>query len=196
MRLLGDPNKLVLFGTCSAYDMATRTLPAGCDWFDTPPSPGSSRASLNVESIGPSIQLVVLLLLVGWLTRGGGRLSWFGVAIGTIALVGALLLTGASVQKFYYLDAPGIALLGIAWLGAARLVPSRRLAALSIALGIVALAEAADKAIVMLPVPVGPVWIRLLLELTWMGWIVVVMVGSAGRGARAVARFQAIGRPQ
>jgi hypothetical protein len=187
MRLLGDPNKLVLFGTCSAYNMATRTLPAGCDWFDTPPRPGSSGASLNVESIGPSVQLVVLLLLVGWLIRGGARLTWFGVGVGTTALVGALLLTGASVQNFYVLDAPGIALLGIAWIGAARLVPSRRLAALSIALGIVALAEAADNAVLMLPVPVGPVWIRLLLELTWMVWIGVVMLGSARRSRGPLA---------
>ena len=181
MRLLADPNKLVMFGTCSTYDLATRTFPAGCDWFDAPPRPGSVGASVNIESIAPAVQLIVVLILFGWLVRRDGGPTWIGIAASSAAVMGSLLLVGASLQGFYFLDAPGIALLGIAWLVAARLVRSRRLAVLSVVLGIVALLEAVDNAVVMLPGPVGPVWIRVLLELTWMGWMAVVLLDGTRR---------------
>ena len=181
MRLLADPNKLVMFGTCSTYDLATRTFPAGCDWFDMPPRPGSVGASVNIESIAPAVQLIVVLILFGWLVRRDGGPTWIGIAASSAAAVGSMLLIGASLQAFYFLDAPGIALLGIAWLAAARLVRSRRLAVLSVVLGVVGLLEAVDNAVVMLPGPVGPVWIRVLLELTWMGWMAVVLLDGTRR---------------
>ena len=171
MRLLSDPSKLVMFGTCSSYDLATKTLPAGCDWFDTPPPPGSAGASVNIESVAPAIQLVVVVLLFGWLIRRTGPMTVLGIAKAGAAITGSLLLIGASIQQLYFLDAPGIAVLGIAWLGAARLAPTRRLAILSVALGVVALVEAVDNSVILLPLPVGPVWIRLVLEVTWMVWL-------------------------
>jgi hypothetical protein len=98
------------------------------------------------------------------------------------AIIGSVLLIGASTLRLSFLDAPAIALLGIAWLGAARLVPARRLAVLTGVLGIAALLEAVDNGIVMLPLPLGVVWIRVLLELVWIGWIVILMVRSPLRG--------------
>ena len=184
MRLLADPNGLVMFATCSSYDLPTKTLPAGCDWFDTPPRPRSLGASINVESVAPALQLIAVLLLCGWLIRRGGRSTPLGIATATTAVIGSLLLIGASVLQFYFLDAPGIALLGIAWLGAARIVPASRLAVLSVVLGVVALVEAVDNSMFLLPLPFGPVWIRLLLELTWIGCMAILMLASVRRSRR------------
>jgi hypothetical protein len=89
----------------------------------------------------------------------------------------------ASVAQFNYLAAPGIAVLGIAWLAAVRLVPTQRLAVLTLVLGIVGLLEALDSGLVMLPLPVGPVWIRLVLEVVWIVWTGAALVRPA-RGRR------------
>jgi len=48
------------------------------------------------------------------------------------------------------------------------LVPTRQLALLTLLLGIAAILEAVDSGIVMLPSPVGPVWIRVVLEIAWV----------------------------
>jgi hypothetical protein len=182
MRLVSDPNALVLFATCISADMPTRTFPAGCDWFDIPTPPGSGGVSLSIESVAPSIQLVVVLILFAWVVRRSGGLTVMSIGMSAAAIIGSVLLIGASTLRLSFLDAPAIALLGIAWLGAARLVPARRLAVLTGVLGIAALLEAVDNGIVMLPLPLGVVWIRVLLELVWIGWIVILMVRSPLRG--------------
>jgi len=85
----------------------------------------------------------------------------------------------ASVAQFYYLAAPGIAILGIGWLAAVRLVPTQRLAVLTLVLGIVALLEALDSGVVMLPSPIGPVWVRVVLEVVWVVWTVAALLAAA-----------------
>ena len=190
-RWLMDPNKLVMFGTCSAYDLPTQTIPLGCDWYDTPARPGDFGPEVMVESVAPAIQLVVVLAVFGWLVRrrrGSAALDW---TTAVAAAAGSILLLLGSVGQLYFLAPPGIALLGAAWLGAARLMPNRGLAVLSFALGLVAVLEAVDGAIVMLPVPVGPVWVRMLLEVAWAGWIGARLVRSRLRSRVPVARTPA-----
>jgi hypothetical protein len=80
--------------------------------------------------------------------------------------------------QFRYLAGPGIAMLGIGWLGAAGLAPTRRLAVLGLVLGVVALFEAVDDGIVMVPFPIGPVWVRLLLESAWIALAIGTLVKS------------------
>jgi hypothetical protein len=189
-RLLNDPNKILLFVDCSTYDLATQTLPAGCDWFDSPQRPGVVSASTNIESVAPIVQLLAVLLLFAWLLRRSGPRDFLALASAVAAGLGAGLLLLASAAQFYYLAAPGIALLGVGWIGAVRLVPSRRLAVLTLVLGIAALLEAVDSGLFLLPSPVGPVWARVLLEAVWIAWAFVLLV-KAGRIARrqaAVAR--------
>ncbi len=100
------------------------------------------------------------------------------VGISAAAIIGSVLVIGASTLPLSFLDGPAIALLGVAWLAAVRLVPGRRLAVLTGVLGIAALLEAVDNAIVMLPVPLGVVWIRVLLELVWIGWMTSLILRS------------------
>jgi hypothetical protein len=111
------------------------------------------------------------------------------IGILAAAIIGSALLIGASTMRLSFLDGPAIALLGIAWLAAARLLPSRRLAVLTGVLAIAALLEAIDNAIVMLPLPLGVVWIRVLLELAWIAWMAGLMVRSGRHAGPADSRI-------
>lgn len=171
-RLLPDPNRIVLFMDCTNYDLGTRTLPAGCDWFQDPVGPGGVPRSLNVMSVAPSLQALVILPLIGGLAWRRRRLDLIaGAAVGAV-LIGATLEFLGSTEQLYALAPLGIAVLGVGWAIAARLTASSRLAAISLALGLVALLEAVDSGIMLLPSPVGMVWMRLALECAW-----VVMAG-------------------
>jgi len=175
-RFLDDPNTLVLFVNCSTYDLATRAIPAGCDWFDTPQRPDVLAASFTIQAVLPAAQFIAVLLLFALLVRRRGRAGPLGVAAVIAAIIGAVLLVLASTEHFYYLAAPGIAMLGVGWLAAVRLVPTERLAVLTLVLGIVALLEAMDSGILLLPSPVGPVWVRVVLEIVWVVWTALALV--------------------
>jgi hypothetical protein len=181
-RLLGDPNKLVMFGTCSNYDLPTQTIPVGCDWYTTPARPGVFAPSVMVESVAPAIQLLVLLGVFGLVIRRRERRVFSSLTFAAAALGGAILLAG-SVEQLYFLAPPGIALLGLAWLGAARLASSRSLAGLCLGLGVLALLEAVDSVVYMLPVPIAPVWLRILFEIVWAVWATAWLARSARRSA-------------
>jgi parallel beta helix pectate lyase-like protein len=182
-RLLADPNKLVLFTACSNYDLATQTLPVGCDWFDTPQRPGVLAASFNIQSLAPAVQLIVILFLFARLVRRTGRPGPLAIASAAVAVLGAVLLLAGSAEEFYYLAAPGVAIFGIGWLGAVRLMPTRELSVLTLVLAVAALLEGIDSGAALLPLPVGPVWLRLVLEVVWMVWAGVIL-GPLARAAR------------
>ena len=175
-RLIADPNKLVLFIDCTRYKLAAKILPAGCDWFDTPPRPGVFAASIPILSVAPIVQFIAVLVVFAMLVRRRGRPGRLAISASCAAGFGSILLLLASTEQFWHLAAPGIGILGIGWLGAASLVPTRRLAVLTLMLGVVALFEAVDSGIVLLPVPVGPVWPRVVLEVAWIAWIGAVLV--------------------
>lgn len=150
-----------------------------CDWFSSQQRPGTLGGTLNIESVAPAAQLVALLFLFIWLSRRSGRPGSLAVVAAVAAAVGSGLLLIASVAQFNYLAAPGIAILGVGWLGAVRLVPTQRLAVLTLVLGIVAFLEALDSGLVMLPSPIGPVWVRVVLEVVWIVWTAAALVASA-----------------
>jgi hypothetical protein len=178
-RVVSDPNLLVLFVQCSNYSLVAKNLPAGCDWFTLQPKPGTFGGTFNTENIAPALQLVALLLLFIWLVRRSGRPGPLALVAVVAAGVGSVLLLVSSVVQFNYLTAPGIAILGIGWLAAVRLVPTQRLAVLTLLLGIVALLEALDSGLVMLPSPIGPVWVRAVLEVVWIIWTIGALFASA-----------------
>jgi len=186
-RLLDDPNKLVVFGDCGSYHIATQTLPLGCNWFSSPPRPGSVGAMLDIQLVGPVIQLIAVVLLFLLLlrrraSRGAIDLAAFGAAV-----IGSVVLLFGAVEQLWYLAPPGIAVLGIAWLLAGRMMPGRRLAALTMILGLAALLEAVDSGIVLLPLPAGAVWLRLVLEVVWIAWTGPALIAGA-RAIRVASR--------
>jgi hypothetical protein len=186
-RLIADPNKLVLFADCAGYDLPTQTLPVGCDWFYTPQRPGVPAASVTIQAVFPGLQFVALLLVfVLLLLRGAGR-GTLRLAVAMAGVLGSALLLVASVDQFYLLAAPGIAVLGIAWIGASRLVASRRLAVLGLVLGVIALLEAVDSAVFLLPSPIGPVWIRVFVEILWICWALASLARAPRTQPRAIA---------
>ncbi|HEV2216473.1 MAG TPA: hypothetical protein VGV88_02765 [Candidatus Dormibacteraeota bacterium] len=185
-RLLADPNKLVLFGVCISYDLGSRTLPAGCDWFDTPRRPGEPAATINIQFLFPLIQLLALVAAFAILVRRRVRHSRLGLAGAAIAVLGSVLLVAGSADQLFFLAPPGVALLGIGWIGASRLIASRKLATLSVVLGAVAVLEAIDSGLYLLPSPIGPVWIRVLLETVWIVWTVLSLIRPKGQRLRSV----------
>jgi hypothetical protein len=193
-RLIADPNKLVLFIDCTRYKLAAKILPAGCDWFGTPPRPGVFAASITIQSVAPAVQFIAVLVVFAMLVRRRGRPGLLAISASCVAGLGSILLLLASTEQFWHLAAPGIAILGIGWLGAVRLVPTRRLAVLTLVLGLVALFEAVDTGVVLLPVPVGPVWSRVVLEVAWIAWIGAALVtatrthSSGGNGCQTELR--------
>ncbi len=180
-RFISDPNTVVLFANCSGYDLAKQAFPAGCDWFETPPRPGSVGLSANIEVIAPAIQLVALLLLTLLLVRRSGRPGPLSMAALFLVGLGSVLLVAASLNQLYFLAAPGVAVLGLGWLAAVRVVPSERLAVLTLLLGVVALLEAVDSGIILIPSPIGPVWIRVILEVVWVVWVAAALIRSPRR---------------
>ena len=130
---------------------------------------------------------MALLLLFIWLARRSGRPGPLALVAAAAAGLGSGLLLVASDAQFSNLSAPGIAVLGIAWLAAVRLVPNQRLAVLTLLLGVVALLEALDSGIVMVPSPIGPVWARVILEAWWVAWTAVALISSARATQRAAA---------
>jgi len=165
-RLLADPNKEGLIADCSNYSLASSTLPPLCDWWDTPGRPGQVAPSLwTVQLIGPLLQLLAVFGLV----VAVGRRRRLAAAWSLGVLVPLLLLVLGSADQLRGLAVAGEVLFGL-WLLAVARPLGGRLGWLSVALGVVFLAEALDSALVMIPLlPVGPVWIRLLLELVWLG---------------------------
>ena len=180
-RLLDDPNTLLLFVNCSTYDLETQALPVGCNWFDTPDRPGTFAATITIQSAFPAVQLIAVLILFAWL-RSRGRPGPFAVAAAAAAGLGSVLLLLASAEHFSYLAPAAVALLGVGWLGAVRLVPTRGLAVLTLVLGIAAVLEAVDSGIILLPSPIGFVWVRVILEVAWILWAAAALLrGSKTR---------------
>jgi hypothetical protein len=132
-------------------------------------------APITIQSLSPAIQVLVVLLLFVFLVRRRGRAGPLGVAALVAALVGSVLLVVGSVERYYFLSAAGIGLLGVGWLAAVRLVPTERLAVLTLLLGMVALLEAVDSGILLLPSPIGLVWVRVLLEIVWVVWTAIAL---------------------
>src|SRR2546430_10140839 len=103
-----------MFGTCSTHALPTGTFLAGCDCFDAPPRPGSVGASVNIETVAPAVQLIVVLILFGWLVRRHGGPTWIGIATSSAAVAGPPPLIRASLQRLCFLHLPRLLPLGVA----------------------------------------------------------------------------------
>jgi hypothetical protein len=185
-RVLADPNLLLLFVDCGAYDRATATLPAGCDWFTTPPQPGSAGALVNIESVAPALQLLLVVPLIALLARRRRRFDVLAITAIAGAGIGCIALLASSLQPLWPLTVIGALLLGLGWLASSALVSGRRLAVLAIVLGLTAILEAIDIGLVQLPLPVAPVWIRLVLELVWAVWAALALRSAVPQERHAV----------
>lgn len=170
-RLLSEPSKLAKLLVCSDYSLADARVPAGCSWYG---ASGLGRLEVQLALAG-SVLLAGIGVLLWWRRLRGSQLgavaTGAGVAGASIGVFGAAY--GATP-----LSAAAFALLGLWWLGAGIVLRRTRrgLGWTTVALGLLALVEAFDNAVMLIPsIPVQPAWPRLLLTAVWMVWVTVAL---------------------
>ncbi|SDJ94064.1 right-handed parallel beta-helix repeat-containing protein [Streptomyces indicus] len=177
-RLAGEPTKLAALLVCADYDARAARLPAGCDWYG---ATGIERIEVQV-----ALGIAVVLALVGgvlwWRRLRTHRWATAACAAGLVGLV--LDVAGATKGlQSGYLPAVALVFIGAWWVGAGVVLRRERpwFGWVTVALGVLTLLDAFDKAVVMLPwIPLGPAWIRGLLGVVWVIWAVVVAAKRAG----------------
>jgi hypothetical protein len=183
-RWLPEPARAMKLYVCSDYSLSEARLPGSCEWFG---ADGLERAEVR-WTLGEALVLaaVVLLLWARFARRGRG-----GTAAAIVTLAGLAVGVFGTAYEGTLVAPIGLALLGLGWLGfglALRQGGRPGLGWLTVALGVLALAGAVDRGIVMLPwVPFGPVWARILLELVWVPWALVAILRRGRNRAPAEA---------
>ncbi|GHA79081.1 right-handed parallel beta-helix repeat-containing protein [Streptomyces termitum] len=170
-RLVGEPVKLAQLLVCADYNVQARRLPAGCDWYG---ARGLQRVETQI-----ALAAAVLLALVGtalwWRRLRGRRLAAAALATGLAGL--ALDVAGSTLSLTpTYVPALALLLTGAWWTVTGLLLrPARPVFGwTTVALGLLTLLDAFDKAVLMIPwTPVSPAWLRLLLGVVWVLWAVV-----------------------
>jgi Right handed beta helix region len=169
-RWLPEPARAMRMYVCSDYSLSQARLPASCAWFG---ARGLARAEVR-WTLGEALVLGVLLVAL-WARLRRGFLPLL------VALAGLVVGVFGVAQDATLVAPVGLALLGLGWLGFGlvliRGAGRPGLGWLTVALGVLALAGAVDRGIVMVPwIPVAPVWARILLELVWVPWALVAVL--------------------
>lgn len=169
-RALAEPAKTMKLYVCADYSLDDRRIPANCDWFG---ARGLARIEVQVALAEAVLLGVAVFVLVLRLVRR----TAFSMMAAAFAAAGLTVGVFGTAYETTWLTPAGLALLGLGWLGlgGAALAAGRRgLGWLTVTLGVAALLGAVDRGLVMLPfTPVGPVWLRILLEMAWVPWVVV-----------------------
>lgn len=170
-RYLADPAKLPALYVCSEYSLDEQRVPAGCPWYG---ASGLGRVDVQLALGGSAVLALFAVLL--WARRlRGSLLGLVGTAAGLLgcvagvfgAMYGSTLLTPAALVLLagWWLCA-GVVLRGT----------NRGLGWFTVALGFIALADAFDQAVLLIPViPFQPAWLRLALTAAWVLWVLPVL---------------------
>jgi hypothetical protein len=188
-RLVAEPAKVIKLYACAEYSQAEQFLPANCDWYGA-----SGLGRIEVQLALAEAVLLGIGLLAVWLGRlrtgepgpadpaGGRGLRRSGpVAAGSLlaALAGLAAGVVGSGYEASPLPAIGLALFGAGAVGlgwSLRATGRSGYGWLTIALGGLGLLGAIDRGLTMIPfIPVPPSLLRILLELVWVGWTVLVV---------------------
>ncbi|WP_031167700.1 right-handed parallel beta-helix repeat-containing protein [Streptosporangium roseum] len=196
-RILSEPVKIAKNYLCNDYSVSERRLPAGCDWYG---STGLARVEVQL-ALATSLVLgliAILLQLRRLRSRAGLAVTFAGLAGLTLDVFGA-------AHTYTPLPAAALALMGVWWIGAGWLWLGRGGSAgagrpsggrafgwFTVVLGTLALIDAFDKAVMMIPLlPLGPGWIRGLLAGVWTLWAIVLLAPKPRRTA-AAARVEEV----
>ncbi len=172
-RYVAEPTKMLKLYVCSEYDLASSTIPSGCDWFG---ARGLSRIEVRF-ALGEALLLGLALIVLWWRLLRGSRVGFLGVGL-TVA--GLALGVYGVLRETTPLGAIGLSVLGLGWILCGVSMRHRGrpgLGFLTMAIGFFALLGAIDQGLYMLPwIPVPPsVW-RLGLELFWIPAAIVAMI--------------------
>jgi hypothetical protein len=172
-RYVAEPIKIAKLYDCSLYDLNSQTVPAGCEWFG---SRGLSRLDVQI-SAGEGVIMALLAVLLMFRPLRRSRLAALGAALG---VAGAVVGVVGQAYEATPLSAVGFALLGGWWLAhgvALRHSGRGKLGAFTLILGVLALINAVDRSVWMLPwIPVPPSLIRALLQIVWVPFVLATVV--------------------
>jgi hypothetical protein len=172
-RYVAEPAKLMKLYVCAEYSRDDQLLPANCDWYG---AAGLERIEVQV-ALAEAV-LLGLLLLALWarrVRRSGRALAGLvgGVAGLVVGVFGSGSEAGPLTPLGLALVGAGTVLLGLALRSAGR----GGFGWLTVALGLCALLGAVDRGVVMIPyLPVPPSLVRILVELVWVPWALVVLL--------------------
>ncbi|MEV1050170.1 right-handed parallel beta-helix repeat-containing protein [Streptomyces sp. NPDC049887] len=182
-RIVGEPMKVVQLLVCSDYSVQARRLPAGCDWYG---ARGFARVEVQL-ALGVAVVLAVVGGFLWWRRLRGNRLVTVATALGAAGL--ALDVASETTALAPTVAGPLALLLIGVWLTATGLAlrhSSRAFGMTTVALGLLTLLDAFERAFVMIPwTPLGPAWLRGLLGLVWVLWAVAASArpGDGDRSA-------------
>jgi len=183
-RYIAEPAKAVKLYVCSGYDLATATLPSGCDWFG---ATGLARIEVRFAA-AEALLLGAVLIAVWWRVLRRSGAGFVGLLT---AQAGLIVGVFGTLHEASLLTPIGLALAGVGWLLlGVKLSQKRRpgLGFLTVAIGVFAVAGAIDYWAYMLPfVPVPPSLWRITLEGFWVLAAAIAALRSRRRRRRAAA---------
>lgn len=179
-RYAPDPGSMTEGVICSLYDRRTLTIPPLCTWVTQP-----ARSALLRVAVTPNLPLALLQALL-LIPVAGGLARRLRSRRGLVAagVAGAALVVVGSAIEGHLLGSLGLTLLA-GWLlatGGQLRVLRPGLGWLTVALGVAFLLEAIDPFVGIPLLPVAPAWVRLVIELVWIGWVAAVLVRSRAVG--------------
>jgi hypothetical protein len=164
-RYVAEPAKLVKLYICSGYDLASATIPRGCDWFG---ASGLFRVEVQFAA-AEALLLGAVLIAVWWRVLRRSAPGFLGLLL---ALGGLVVGVVGTLRDASPLVPIGLGIMGAGWLLFGAMLSHKRrpgLGFLTVAIGIFTLADAVDRWFLILPfVPVPPSLWRLSLELFWI----------------------------
>jgi hypothetical protein len=182
-RLLPEPAKGLKMYVCNGYSLEDRAIPASCDWFG---ASGLNRIEVQASLAEAALLGVLLLALwARWLRRSRLATGSLLLALGGLALgvIGSAYEGTALIPIGLALFGLGTTSLGLVL----RDIGRSAFGWLTVALGAVGVLGAVDRGLTMIPLlPVPPSVLRLLLEVVWVPWAVVVLVRRRARAADPV----------
>jgi hypothetical protein len=177
-RAVAEPGKILKLYECNSYDLQKAEVPTNCDWFG---ASGLERAEVQAATLEAA--LLVLLSGLLWIRRGRrtpAGAPWLGAAGFAAAAVGALVGVFGTAYEGTPLTGVGLLLLGAGWIALGLVLRARGRPGFgwfTVALGLVAVLSGVDRWLWMLPwIPVPPSLIRILLEVVWLPWTLVLVL--------------------
>jgi hypothetical protein len=178
-RYFAEPAKTLKLYVCANYHKQTGQIPSDCDWFG---ARGLDRIEVKY-ALGEAVLLGLVLLLLWWRILRGSPIAGAGLAL---SLTGLVVGVFGTLLETTPLTAIGLAIVGLGWLAvgeALRRRVRRRLAVVTMAIGVFALLGAVDRGLAMVPlIPVPPSLVRILLEVVWVPW---ALISAARRWPRS-----------
>lgn len=169
-RYLPELGKSLSLYVCNEYSLAEQAIPASCQWYGA-----TGLGRVEVQAALAEAVLLALALAALWMVRlRRSRLALAGLGA---ALAGLVVGVFGAAYQASPLAPIGLALFGLGTVAIGLAVGRSGFGWLTVAIGALGLLGAVDRGLTMIPyLPVPPSVLRILLELVWFPWAVVVLL--------------------